>query len=330
MLSHLCLEFFQVVAATLHLVLPANLEPAVSTFLIGSLFGLSLIPLATLYVALRPTKVPLTLVLLTLLVYWVTLDDSHKRPRGGPREPRTCVEKAAAAFWASSFAYFPMTLTTEGSHEGRYVFAVHPHGIHCWPLNVFGFRLFGSMTGLSASIMFRLPVLREMFLWMGYCDASRHVAARALEQGSIYVCTGGEQESLATVVGRDRVVLKSRKGFVRLALAAGVDLVPVFGFGVSDLYTTYSAFASLRSFIQKKFSLAFPIFHGAYLTPMPYKVPINVVVGAPVALPKRPPEHDAAEWPSPAVIDEAHAAYVDALIALHKRHAPPGRQLEII
>jgi hypothetical protein len=37
-----------------------------------------------------------------------------------------------------------------------------------------------------------------------------------------------------------KVVLLGRQGFVRLALSWGCPLVPVYGVGVTDLYTTYT------------------------------------------------------------------------------------------
>ena len=65
------------------------------------------------------------------------------------------------------------------------------------------------MVGLAATIIFYIPILREIFLWSGYRDAGRHVAQRALKHGhSLYICTGGEAESLATVQGSQRGTLR--------------------------------------------------------------------------------------------------------------------------
>lgn len=133
---------------------------------------------------------------------------------------------------------------------------MHPHGIHCWPLNVFAFvtsafyDAFPGMpvTGVAATVMFKLPVIRELFLTMHYRDAGRSTCEKVLkgskENGgkgtSLFICTGGEAESLQSETGKDKVVLKGRVGFVRLALSWGCPLVPVYGLGVTDLYTTYT------------------------------------------------------------------------------------------
>ena len=78
---------------------------------------------------------------------------------------------------------------------------MHPHGIHCWPLNVFAFAdspfdarfpgLAGTpkLVGIVASVMFAIPVVREIFLAMGYVDARRAVCDDVLAAGkSLYVC----------------------------------------------------------------------------------------------------------------------------------------------
>jgi hypothetical protein len=187
---------------------------------------------------------------------------------------RNILERASAKFMYSHQDYLQMTCVPWSSSESddedgdddggddgddddaaklpsnkQYVIAVHPHGIHCTPLGLFSTvgssfdvqfpGLVGcKLTGLAATVMFKIPLVRELFLNMGYVDASRSVASQVLEEGrSLYVCTGGEEESMYTTPGKDTVVLKRRKGFVRLALSYGADLVPVFGVGNNDLYT---------------------------------------------------------------------------------------------
>eukprot|EP00588_Corethron_pennatum_P028767 CAMPEP_0194335550 /NCGR_PEP_ID=MMETSP0171-20130528/70005_1 /TAXON_ID=218684 /ORGANISM="Corethron pennatum, Strain L29A3" /LENGTH=85 /DNA_ID=CAMNT_0039098689 /DNA_START=520 /DNA_END=777 /DNA_ORIENTATION=+ len=69
------------------------------------------------------------------------------------------------------------------------------------------------MTGFAASVIFQIPVVRELFLSLGYIDAGRRYAQKVLENKSIlFICTGGEEESMLTELGRDVVVLNKRKG----------------------------------------------------------------------------------------------------------------------
>lgn len=319
------------VAAALHATLPGDMEATVAALVIGGLFHFALIVIFLMVLTVRWAGLAGAVV-----VAWYAMVVLLDRAPYGPPEPRpqTPLERSAEAFYASAMHYFPTTLTISDqaaaamAENERLVFAVHPHGIHCWPLNVFGLRCSQLRTrfprlrcvGLAAAVMFKLPGVREIFLHMGYVDASRSVAQKCLDSGaSIFVCTGGEKESLLSKPGVDAVVLEHRKGFVRLALASGARVVPVFGFGNTDLYPTYDILSGLRAWIQRTLALALPVFHGRFfLTPLPYRKPLHIVVGDPVDYPS-----------ADTSLDEYHAAYLAALQALHKKHAPSGRTLAI-
>ena len=254
---------------------------------------------------------------------------------------RNWVQDQSLAFWTSHFSYFPITVKFgEGAKEAidpnaQYLFAVHPHGIHCWPLNVFAFvtsAFFDAYPGMpivgaAATIMFKLPVIRELFMTMHYRDAGRKTCEKVLgpnkktgQQGSsLFICTGGEAESLQTSQGVDSVVLEGRTGFVRLALSWGTPLVPVYGLGVTDLYTTYTFGAGARRWLAKNFGIALPLFTGRFGTPLPHQKPVTVLIGKPIEVPK--PETLGAK-PSDALVDEYHKKYIAALTALYDAHAP--------
>merc|ERR1712151_549952 len=224
-------------------------------------------------------------------------------------------------YYKSHLDYFPMTIHTTANlnSDSQYVFGVHPHGIHCWPLSLFSatkspfFERFPNVRpciGLAASVLFMMPYVRELFLVMGYCDAGRSTAQRVLKSGrNLYVCTGGEAESMLTEKGKDRVVLEDRKGFIRLALSHGADIVPIYGCGVTEAYKTYTIGWTFRKWIQKNFNLALPIFHGIFFG-MPYSHPISVLVGKPIPTPK--PEK-IGEKPNDKLVDEYHQKYMKAL-----------------
>jgi hypothetical protein len=62
--------------------------------------------------------------------------------------------------------------------------------------------------------------------------------SKALESGkSIALIPGGSEELLESNPDQEIVVIAKRKGFIRLALMYGCDLVPCYAFGVNDLYT---------------------------------------------------------------------------------------------
>lgn len=342
--------FFPVVlfTALLHVVTkPLGVESTVSMLIAGGLFGLALIPLGlgSLTMAVLEAVIPGSAYALWRFVglpfsvmYFVQtliLDNAHlKVTNADPHVPRNFLEQMSASFFNACVDYCPITCVPWSDKatlppSEQYVFAVHPHGIHCLPLTQFTVQggdfdkifpgLVGKcVSGLAATVIFKLPLVRELFLLMGYVDASRAVASNVLKEGrSLFVCTGGEEESMLTAAGEDVVVLKKRKGFVRLALSHGAHLVPVFGVGNSDLYTTFSFMSKQRRWLQKTCGVALPIFHGRLYSPLPYQKPVKVIIGKPIPTPA---PKVCGERPDDALVEEYHAKYIQALVELHAEH----------
>lgn len=80
---------------------------------------------------------------------------------------------------------------------------------------------------------------------MGLASVSRESCENLLSKGgpngegmgrAITIVVGGARESLDAQPHSLRLVLKRRKGFVKLAIRTGADLVPVLAFGENDLY----------------------------------------------------------------------------------------------
>ncbi|KAL7543597.1 hypothetical protein ACHAXR_012927 [Thalassiosira sp. AJA248-18] len=353
--------------AICHVVLkPTGLEPAVSALCMGNLFGLILpcfgVIAAFVHIVLGPLMDCYSsgayesiivnnklnwfgfLILMNVVVAF-TDNKSHLNVEGANYRPRcSAIGRAASKFWEASFEYLQVTFVPWDENaklppNRQYIFACHPHGIHCTPLGLFhckgtafdqqfpGICDENKLSGLAASVVFKLPGAREFFLSLPYIDASRSVAEAALKANrSLFICTGSGEESLLTRQGEDVLVLSKRKGFVRLALAYGCDIVPIFGVGNSDLFKTYSWGSEIRMWLQKRLHISIPIFHGRYLTPLPYQVPVRVLVGEPLSVPKPKVR---GEMPDDAVVKEYLQKYIERVKELHKNNTQ-GRNLQII
>lgn len=188
---------------------------------------------------------------------------------------------------------------------------------------------------LAATVLFRLPGVRRLCLATGCVDAGRPTAQRVLRAGlSLMVLPGGLDEQLETIHGRERVVLKARYGFVKLAMEHGVPIVPVYVFGSSDLYYTSRLLHGPRKALAKLSRVALPIYWGgwglcAYPWPkgFPLPVPQHVVFGDPIVVPRR-------DQPTHAEVAVEHARFSQALIQLFDEHkarfGAVGRTLEIL
>ena len=86
---------------------------------------------------------------------------------------------------------------------------------------------------------------------------------------------------------------------------------------------TYRVLEKPRRWIQKTFGVALPIFHGRFFTPMPYKMPVKVVIGKPIPTPA--PKVKGAR-PDEDLVSEYHAKYIDALLELHAKNVKDRNQ----
>merc|ERR1719183_1419421 len=113
---------------------------------------------------------------------------------------------------------------------------------------------------------FRMPFLREIVSRMGCIPASAGSIHHALKPGNVVILVvGGAAEALDTKPGQYVLTLARRKGFYRLALQHGADLVPSFGFGENDIFETMeprSFFRMLQLRAYKMMSFSMPIFYG--------------------------------------------------------------------
>uniref|UniRef100_A0A8V0Z3P2 Acyltransferase n=1 Tax=Gallus gallus TaxID=9031 RepID=A0A8V0Z3P2_CHICK len=285
---------------------------------------------------------PVTLVLLIYLVFtrfwpisalylaWVIFDwDTPEK--GGRRLP--CLRRWSV--WRHFRDYFPVKLvkTHDLSPGHNYIIGSHPHGILC--VGAFCNFITGS-TGFSELFPgirpflttlagnFRLPLFREYLMSGGLCPVTRRAIGHLLSKNgtgnAVAIVIGGAAESLSCSPGVTTLILKNRKGFVRMALQHGAFLVPSFSFGENELFRQVvfeegSWMRAVQQRFQKMMGFAPCVFYGRGLTSvrsrgfLPYARPITTVVGEPVTVPK-------IEEPSSEVVDLYHGMYVRSLLKL--------------
>ena len=87
--------------------------------------------------------------------------------------------------------------------------------------------------------MFFIPLFRELWYATQACAATKDGMEYLLTQPGgqmVVLVPGGAQESLNCDKGEVRLILKQRKGFIKLALRCGADLLPCFTFGENSIY----------------------------------------------------------------------------------------------
>ena len=269
------------------------------------------------------------------------LDGSEKT--GG--RPSAFVQGWPVWRWFKRRTHLRLQVTEPLDPQGAFVFGLHPHGvlpfggIINFATSVNGGGLEGQRTPgsplfgvqvrlLAASFAFYLPLWRDLLLAGGVCDAARYCAEAVLRSGrSLALVPGGASEALLAGVGRSTLVLRRRRGFVRLAIRAGASLVPCYTFGENDCFATVSTerhpvARRLMAAFQSVFGISLPL----VLNVVPRACRCTTVVGARIPVRQE-------DCPSEETVDEYLALYCEALMALFQQHkatlAPGAEGLRI-
>jgi len=145
------------------------------------------------------------------------------------------------------------TLTAELTNEKdgkNYIFAAQPHGVislcgMCSSVaNVPEYR---KIKTAVASALLTIPILKNVMGIFELTDASGANLKRILQKPSIEGCVviyiGGLAELFKSSREEERLYLSNRKGFIKLALREGVDILPIYLFGNTSILSVVSRLA---------------------------------------------------------------------------------------
>jgi len=189
-----------------------------------------------------------------------------------------------------------------GVHSGG------PLTMDAWTVIMAWWRQFGetrSLHGTAHDVLMSAPVLGEYFRRLGVVSPSRENIRAAFDKGDdVILWPGGEVDCYRTWMDRDRAVLGGRKGFIRLAMSAGVPIVPVATVGGHDTLFVLSEGRGLAKALKLKermrsevapITLSWPFGLGLHLTPfqhVPLPAKIRTRIMEPIYLDTDPQRLD--------------------------------------
>ncbi|KAF3698421.1 2-acylglycerol O-acyltransferase 2-A [Channa argus] len=272
-------------------------------------------------------------ILALLYAGWLWLD--WDTPVSGGRRSRWV---RSWTVWDYFRDYFPITLvkTVDLDPKKNYIFGFHPHGVlvaggfgnFCTEATGFS-RLFPGLTPhlLMLPFWFRVPVFRDYIMFGGLVSSSKSSLSYVVnrpEGGNVAViAVGGAPEALDARPGALTLQVQNRKGFIKLALKHGAQLVPVFSFGENELFDqmenpTGSSIRVLQNRLQSIMGVSLPLFHARGVFQysfglMPYRKPIHTIVGKPIPVVQTPS-------PSSEDVESLHQLYLQSLTQLFEQH----------
>jgi len=162
--------------------------------------------------------------------------------------------------------------------------------------------------GLTDRRIFRIPLLRQIFMDLGIVVAHPETGQALLEQEEIVtIMPGGSREAFKPSRERYQLMWKRRKGYVRLAIETGSPIVPAVCIGNDELYHVFFDGYGLSERIYGKGALL-PITLPVGLGPLPFPAKLTHYVGKPIRFSYQP--EDAKD---PKKVDRLHRRVVGAM-----------------
>ena len=174
--------------------------------------------------------------------------------------------------------------------------------------------------------MVRAFSMHELIWFLQCCsDASRPAVDRALAGGSrIGLAPGGIAEMFegypkpSAHPNEEYVILKQRKGFVRMAVKHGVPVVPVYCFGATKMFKRLQL-PEVVERISKLLRISICVFFGSWGLPMPFRQRLLYVMGSPI-FPPRVEGHAEGDASFDEQVNAMHSRFCEELVALFDRH----------
>jgi len=143
---------------------------------------------------------------------------------------------------------------------------------------------------LISSACFQVPFMRNIYTWVQAGSIDKKNFFRMLDNGySPVICPGGVQEVLLLESNSECVLyLKSRFGFIKLALEYGIPLVPVFSFGIDKIFNFWRPKGELVNNVARQIGFLPVLIFGLFNLPFgpPKPCCFTNIIGKPIPVPK--------------------------------------------
>jgi hypothetical protein len=228
---------------------------------------------------------------------------------------------------------WPDTLNHQKWENRPVIFCLIPHGVA--PLGATAYPMWSKIWSsklchwTAAPVVLSLPLIGFFLKKIGYIPAkSQHILETLMQrEESVGVFLDGISGMFQG--GMERAYLKQRKGIVKIALRAGVPIIPVYAFGHTAAYSVLVDPFGFLEFLSNHLQAALTPFFGRwgwFLGP-PHRVPVTLCLGEPIECPSM-------SEPTNDDINQYHAQMVAGFQQVFDQHKEaygwPGKVLTIV
>ena len=196
------------------------------------------------------------------------------------------------------FEYTDAELRRDATTGKRYIIAMQPHGVISYVGLCSWIRApadFRRISTAAARVVLAFPILKHVMGIFGLTDASAGNLRRILTRetgvgGSVVLYCGGIAELFKSCREEERLYLSQRRGFIKIALREGADILPCYMFGNTAVLSVlqHGPLAALS----RRLGASLTYFWGAAYLPIPRDEMLLYARGRPLGLPHIPEPTD--------------------------------------
>jgi len=306
-------------------------------YMIGNVFPFLIVPFILLYTLLPSSRVVIQCIFVYVFAlgavevcifkpyfrnkYNLKADVIHNGSKEGIKLYQYAFTERNTSKYLSAKFIWPSSLHRPAMESTPMLFAIVPHGVAPFGITTYPMwsKLFNDTLcrWTCAPVLLSIPIISIFLRNIGYIPAKSSSIVETLtkKEQNVGIILDGIAGMFQQSSKEEKAYLKKRLGIIKIALRSGAPIVPVYGFGHTDMYTVVVDPLGVLEKLSHMLGASLTPFFGRWMWFLgpPRRTPISVVFGEPIVCPK-------VEEPTKEMIVEYHQKMLDAYENLFETH----------
>jgi len=227
--------------------------------------------------------------------------------------------------WPESLQRPALTNPNGSNQDKPVIYCVIPHGLV--PFGLVGYPYFSKVwnsklcSWTCAPFLLKLPIVGYYLNAIGYVPAKSKPIVEILtkKDRNVGLVLDGIDGMFHSRDGHETGAILNRKGICKIALKAGMAIVPIYGFGHTDIYDVVVDPFGILQFLSAKLHMSLTPFFGRwgwFMGPAKRDIPISMCLGDPIY----PPSDMDGDNITQEQIEEHHKKLLDGFTKIFETH----------